>query len=125
MKEATMAVEWTITIEGRNEFLAGAIPGRRGEKDSESSNGAHDDHYQRNCRQDRKRAWPDQGSGARRSWKRCSRPLPQHPGLRQVQDQGNPEREARNPTTVATIKIAAAKKLTLAPAKALKDALNK
>jgi len=36
-----------------------------------------------------------------------------------------PEREARNPGTGATIKVAAAKKLTFAPAKALKDALNK
>jgi DNA-binding protein HU-beta len=36
-----------------------------------------------------------------------------------------PEREARNPSTGATIKVAAAKKLAFAPAKALKDALNK
>ncbi|MCA1371672.1 HU family DNA-binding protein [Bradyrhizobium sp. BRP14] len=36
-----------------------------------------------------------------------------------------PEREARNPATGQTIKVAAAKKLTFAPAKALKDALNK
>lgn len=35
-----------------------------------------------------------------------------------------PEREARNPATGATIKVAAAKKLTFQPAKALKDALN-
>ncbi|MET4725866.1 nucleoid DNA-binding protein [Bradyrhizobium japonicum] len=35
-----------------------------------------------------------------------------------------PEREGRNPSTGATIKIAAAKKLTFAPAKALKDVLN-
>lgn len=35
-----------------------------------------------------------------------------------------PEREGRNPSTGATIKIAAARKLTFAPAKALKDALN-
>jgi len=36
-----------------------------------------------------------------------------------------PEREARNPATGATIKVAAAKKLTFTPAKALKDTLNK
>ncbi|MEK1886836.1 MAG: HU family DNA-binding protein, partial [Phyllobacterium sp.] len=35
------------------------------------------------------------------------------------------EREARNPATGATIKVAAARKLTFAPAKALKDALNR
>ena len=35
-----------------------------------------------------------------------------------------PEREGRNPSTGATIKIAAAKKLSFTPAKAVKDALN-
>jgi len=35
-----------------------------------------------------------------------------------------PEREARNPATGATIKVAASKKLTFVPAKAVKDALN-
>lgn len=35
-----------------------------------------------------------------------------------------PEREGRNPATGATIKIAASKKLTFVPAKAIKDALN-
>ncbi|THV12304.1 HU family DNA-binding protein [Rhizobium rhizophilum] len=35
-----------------------------------------------------------------------------------------PEREGRNPATGATIKIAAAKKLTFTPGKAVKDALN-
>lgn len=35
-----------------------------------------------------------------------------------------PAREGRNPATGATIKIAAAKKLTFAPAKAVKDRLN-
>ncbi|MEO4002136.1 HU family DNA-binding protein [Mesorhizobium sp. CAU 1732] len=35
-----------------------------------------------------------------------------------------PEREGRNPSTGATIKIAAAKKLIFTPAKAIKDALN-
>lgn len=34
-------------------------------------------------------------------------------------------REGRNPSTGATIKIAAANKLTFTPAKALKDSLNK
>ena len=47
------------------------------------------------------------------------------PGFGKFKIKDTPEREARNPTTVATIKIAAVKKLTLAPAKALKDALNK
>jgi DNA-binding protein HU-beta len=35
-----------------------------------------------------------------------------------------PEREGRNPATGATIKIAASKKLTFMPGKAVKDALN-
>ena len=36
----------------------------------------------------------------------------------------SPAREGRNPATGKTIQIAASKKLTFAPAKALKDALN-
>ncbi len=35
-----------------------------------------------------------------------------------------PERQARNPSTGATITVAASKKLTFTPAKAVKDALN-
>ena len=35
------------------------------------------------------------------------------------------EREGRNPATGATIKIAASKKLSFTPAKAVKDALNR
>ncbi len=35
-----------------------------------------------------------------------------------------PEREGRNPATGETIKIAASKKLSFMPAKAVKDALN-
>lgn len=35
-----------------------------------------------------------------------------------------PAREARNPATGATIKVAASRKLSFAPAKAVKDALN-
>lgn len=35
-----------------------------------------------------------------------------------------PAREGRNPSTGATIQIAASKKLTFAPAKAIKDKLN-
>ncbi|OJU19040.1 MAG: integration host factor [Sphingomonas sp. 66-10] len=35
-----------------------------------------------------------------------------------------PAREGRNPSTGATIKIAAARKLTFAPGKAVKDKLN-
>jgi DNA-binding protein HU-beta len=36
----------------------------------------------------------------------------------------SPAREGRNPLTGSTIQIAASKKLTFAPAKALKDKLN-
>ena len=36
----------------------------------------------------------------------------------------SPAREGRNPSTGATIQIAASKKLTFAPAKAVKDKLN-
>ncbi len=36
----------------------------------------------------------------------------------------SPEREGRNPSTGATIKIAASKKVAFQPAKAFKDALN-
>jgi DNA-binding protein HU-beta len=36
----------------------------------------------------------------------------------------SPARDGRNPATGMTIKIAASKKLTFVPAKALKDALN-
>ncbi len=36
----------------------------------------------------------------------------------------SPAREGRNPATGETIKIAASKKLTFAPAKAIKDKLN-
>lgn len=47
------------------------------------------------------------------------------PGFGKFKVKDTPEREARNPGTGATIKVAAAKKLTFTPAKALKDALNK
>jgi DNA-binding protein HU-beta len=47
------------------------------------------------------------------------------PGFGKFKLKDTPEREARNPATGATIKVAAARKLTFAPAKALKDALNK
>ena len=47
------------------------------------------------------------------------------PGFGKFKVKDTPEREARNPGTGATIKVAAAKKLTFAPAKALKDALSK
>lgn len=46
------------------------------------------------------------------------------PGFGKFKVKATPEREGRNPSTGATIKIAAAKKLTFAPAKALKDSLN-
>lgn len=47
------------------------------------------------------------------------------PGFGKFKIKHTPEREARNPATGATIKVAAAKKLAFTPAKALKDALNK
>jgi DNA-binding protein HU-beta len=47
------------------------------------------------------------------------------PGFGKFKVKDTPEREARNPATGATIKVAAAKKLTFVPAKAVKDALNK
>ncbi|KRB49246.1 DNA-binding protein [Rhizobium sp. Root708] len=47
------------------------------------------------------------------------------PGFGKFKVKETPEREARNPGTGASIKVAAAKKLTFAPAKALKESLNK
>ena len=47
------------------------------------------------------------------------------PGFGKFKIKDTPEREARNPSTGATIKVAAARKLTFAPAKALKETLNK
>lgn len=47
------------------------------------------------------------------------------PGFGKFKVKNTPEREARNPSTGATIKVAAARKLTFTPAKALKDALNR
>lgn len=47
------------------------------------------------------------------------------PGFGKFKVKASPEREGRNPATGATIKIAASKKLTFAPAKAMKDALNR
>ncbi|WP_157016854.1 HU family DNA-binding protein [Mesorhizobium xinjiangense] len=46
------------------------------------------------------------------------------PGFGKFKIKNTPEREGRNPSTGATIKIAASKKLTFTPAKAIKDALN-
>lgn len=46
------------------------------------------------------------------------------PGFGKFKVKHTPERDARNPATGATIKVAAAKKLVFTPAKALKDALN-
>lgn len=46
------------------------------------------------------------------------------PGFGKFKVKATPAREGRNPSTGATIKIAAAKKLTFAQAKALKDSLN-
>jgi len=46
-------------------------------------------------------------------------------GFGKFKVKATPEREGRNPSTGAAMKIAAAKKLTFAPAKALKDSLNR
>ncbi|AZO81980.1 MULTISPECIES: HU family DNA-binding protein [unclassified Bosea (in: a-proteobacteria)] len=46
------------------------------------------------------------------------------PGFGKFKVKDKPAREARNPSTGATIKVAASKKLTFTPAKAVKDALN-
>jgi DNA-binding protein HU-beta len=45
-------------------------------------------------------------------------------GFGKFKVKASPAREGRNPSTGATIKIAASKKLTFAPAKAVKDRLN-
>ncbi|WP_336814140.1 HU family DNA-binding protein [Bosea sp. MMO-172] len=46
------------------------------------------------------------------------------PGFGKFKIKDMPEREARNPASGATIKVAASKKLSFTPAKAVKDALN-
>lgn len=46
------------------------------------------------------------------------------PGFGKFKIKETPEREGRNPATGGTVTIAAAKKLTFTPAKALKDALK-
>jgi len=46
------------------------------------------------------------------------------PGFGKFKVKATPEREGRNPSTGATIKIAASNKLTFSPAKAIKDTLN-
>ena len=46
------------------------------------------------------------------------------PGFGKFKVQDRPARTGRNPATGAAIKIAASKKLSFAPAKAVKDALN-
>lgn len=46
------------------------------------------------------------------------------PGFGKFKTKETPAREGRNPSTGAAIKIAASKKLTFTPAKAVKDALN-
>lgn len=45
-------------------------------------------------------------------------------GFGKFKVKATPERDGRNPSTGATIKIAASKKLTFAAAKAVKDRLN-
>ncbi len=46
------------------------------------------------------------------------------PGFGKFKVKDTPARDGRNPSTGATIKIAASRKLTFTPAKAIKDALN-
>lgn len=46
------------------------------------------------------------------------------PGFGKFKVRDRPARDGRNPSTGATIKIAASKKLPFTPAKAIKDALN-
>jgi DNA-binding protein HU-beta len=46
------------------------------------------------------------------------------PGFGKFKVKETPQRDGRNPSTGATIKIAASKRLTFTPAKAMKDALN-
>ena len=46
------------------------------------------------------------------------------PGFGKFKVKETPEREGRNPATGAAMKIAASKKLTFTPGKAVKDALN-
>ena len=46
------------------------------------------------------------------------------PGFGKFKVKETAERQGRNPSTGATIKIAASKKLTFTPAKAVKDSLN-
>ncbi|ESQ92795.1 HU family DNA-binding protein [Asticcacaulis benevestitus] len=46
------------------------------------------------------------------------------PGFGKFKTKETPAREARNPSTGATIQVAAGKKVTFQPAKALKDKLN-
>lgn len=46
------------------------------------------------------------------------------PGFGKFKVKATPERDGRKPSTGEKIKIAASKKLTFAPAKAIKDALN-
>ena len=46
------------------------------------------------------------------------------PGFGKFKVMDTPEREGRNPANGEKIKIAASRKLTFAPAKAIKDALN-
>ena len=46
------------------------------------------------------------------------------PGFGKFKVKATPEREGRNPANGEKIKIAASKKLTFSPAKAVKDALN-
>ncbi len=45
-------------------------------------------------------------------------------GFGKFKVKNSPAREGRNPSTGAVVKIAASKKLTFLPAKAIKDALN-
>ncbi|RWF88041.1 HU family DNA-binding protein [Mesorhizobium sp.] len=54
----------------------------------------------------------------------CSGAETSIPGFGKFKVKNTPAREGRNPSTGASINIAASKKLTFAPAKAVKDAMN-
>lgn len=83
-------------------------------------------------REDRRGQWPDQRrrpQGRRRRFRRIADATAKGDeiainGFGKFKVKATPERDGRNPFTSATIKIAASKKLTFAPVKAVKDRLN-
>ena len=103
------------------------------EKDSSSTRKSNSDHNKGNCRQDCRRSQPHQGPGkdncrVRDGFISEASVVGNEtslPGFGKFKVKATPEREARNPATGATVKVAAARKLAFTPAKALKDAMNK